>query len=185
MSFGGLFGAVFSPLVSATVDAAQGHTGQALQTASFSGLPYAKHALMGNSSNPDTSANDELGQLYRDEWADYLQRYAPLENQQVGLMSDSANALERQQAVSAVGGQYAGGKPLKELQRQALGYGINLSPQQIQSFKQKANTQQGLDTVNAYNKTSVAQTDRAFGGLGSPYQPGASISKPATLVPGG
>lgn len=129
-------------------------------------------------------ANDELALLYRQEWQDYLQRYAPLENQQVGMMSDSANALERQQAVSAVGSQYANGKPLAEFKRQALGFGATPSATQVQAFNQHSNLQQGLDTVNSYNRTTTNQIDRAFGGIGSPYQPGSSLQKPRNVIGG-
>lgn len=127
-----------------------------------------------------------LAYLYKQQWSNYLQQYAPQENLQLGLVSDAGNALERQQAQAGAAGAYANGQPLAQLKRQALSYGTKISPTQEASFKQKTNLQAGLDQANAYNTTNSQQIDRGFGVIGGgAYNPGASISNPAQLIPGG
>lgn len=139
-------------------------------------------APLPNFNNPES----QLSWLYKQQWSNYLQQYAPQENLQLGLVSDAGNALERQQAQAGAAGAYANGQPLAQLKRQALSYGTKISPTQEASFKQKTNLQAGLDQANAYNTTNSQQIDRAFGVIGQGgYSPGGSVSNPQTIIPGG
>ncbi len=184
MSFLGAFGEIFNPVVSGVVDAAEGHPGEGLQVGLESGLKNFGGMLSG--SSPDLSAQDELANLYKQQWSNYLQQYAPQENLQLGMISDAGNALERQQAVSAAAAPFSNGQGDAQLKRQALAYGTKISPAQMKSFNQSQNLQSGLSQVGAYNNTQNAQTDRAFGVIGQGGTPTpASISNPVSLIPGG
>ncbi len=125
----------------------------------------AAGGLLGNKQNPDTSASDTLANLYQSQWNDYLARFAPLEDMQIQQMSPAANAKERQSAIDAVTGKYQ--NAMGDVQRRANNFGINLTPEELQSYKQRSNTQQALDSTTAYNRTMTVQNDRAYGVLPS------------------
>lgn len=126
-------------------------------------------ALFGGGTTADTSASDQLARLYRTQWAQYLQNFGPLEAAQVGLLGNKQQAQQRQQTLGDNATIYS--KAPSELQRQAFSYGAPLNTEQLQSYKQKLNTQKGLADASAYNSTVNSQTSLAFGGISPQYTP--------------
>lgn len=120
----------------------------------------------------DHTASDTLARLYRDEWSDYQNRLAPLEQQELDLTSPMANKTERENAVSAVDKSY--GQALPQLKQQAFSYGTSLTPAEEQSYSRRSNTQKALDETTAFNRTARVQSDRSWGNIPGGYVPGGS-----------
>lgn len=128
------------------------------------------------SSPHQVSADSTLATLYTQKWEDYVRQFEPEENAQIGLMSNSANEAEKRQGQQAVGASYS--RAPQDYRLQSLGYGQGVTPQAMQSFTQRANTQQGLDKVTSYNRTVQGQQDRFYGSL-TGFGPAVATPSPA------
>lgn len=117
------------------------------------------------------------GALTQAQWADYMERFAPLEGDLMRLVSGQHTGEEIQQAgeYAQMGTQAAQGA----LQRDTERRGIQVTPEQALAVANRSKLQGALDLVGAKNSASRAIADRNFQSMGTLVGMGKGVASTA------
>lgn len=104
------------------------------------------------------SASDQMGQLLRSEWDDYINRYAPYDQKLIALTGDADN----QQAINRARGNVAGSFDVAAgtLQRNNKRLGLSNTADVNQSLNRRTAGARSLAELGAVNKTRLHAQDR-------------------------
>lgn len=125
----------------------------------------------------DTAAQDTLADLYEAEFADYLQRFFPVEKDLIQQMTTGFEELQQEEigrAQRAVARQYANVRGQEG--RRMAGFGLSLRPGSEQDFRRSETSA----LVAARNFAQMRSLDRRqqiiSGGLGSAMTQRSALS---------
>lgn len=121
----------------------------------FGGLSNMRKKLMGGGSDGGGEAARMRAELLRRDFSDWATRYAPIEERLLGLYGNPAERT-RAQASAQQSFHEGFGRSMDAGQRRMQGYGIQLTPDQQQSYDRNAGLSRSLGEVEAYNRTGRA-----------------------------
>lgn len=123
----------------------------------------------GTADRSRTFASDTLGALTRAQYADYLSRFVPFENEQIAYATDQARPdKDAQAAIKTVDTAFDGiaGQTTRRNER----LGLTASPEQMAAIQRNTNLQKGLAEVTGANRAAQQTYDRQnqiFAGTGA------------------
>lgn len=135
------------------------------------GANQVKNALGGGSTNSSTYASDTLAAVTRQQWADYVSTFIPIENQLIKYATDPAvvsNAMsEASQNVNQAFDAQAGAT-----QRNLKGLGVTLSEDEKVAQARSTGLARSLADVGGQNIARDLTTQRQQSILGNPAPQG-------------
>lgn len=113
------------------------------------------------------SMGDTYARLTREMWANYIQNFVPIENE---LIDYATNPDTVTNAVAAAREDVAASFEAQKgsTQRRLFGLGVNLRPDEQESFDRSTEISKSLADVNAANMTARQTRERQQSILGSP-----------------
>lgn len=113
------------------------------------------------------SVGDTYARLTREMWANYIQNFVPIENELIDYATNpetvtNAVAAAREDVASSFQAQKG------STQRRLFGLGVNLRPDEQESFDRSTQISQSLADVNAANMTARQTRERQQSILGNP-----------------
>ncbi len=113
------------------------------------------------------SAQDQYARLTRSMWQNYISNFVPIENELIEYATNpetvtNAVATARQGVASSFQAQQGA------TQRRLFGLGVNLAPDEQQSFERSSAISNSLADVNAANQTARRTRERQQSLLGNP-----------------
>lgn len=111
------------------------------------------HRISGGASpGDDHSASDTLGQLTREQFADYLKRYVPEENMLINYATSPKTITEAGEQAGSIAGAAFDQQP-GMLRRRLSAYGVTPSADQMADISRQSGTQRALSVVDAENRS--------------------------------
>ena len=136
-------------------------------TGLFSPRSIGKGLGLGGSSAPNMSANELYAQFTRDQWANYVNTFIPIENQLIKYATDitlpGQKMAEASADVSAAYAQQAGATA-----RRLQGLGVTLSPEEQAAQQKQFGLSKSLADVQAQNVAGDLTRQRQASILGNP-----------------
>jgi hypothetical protein len=112
-------------------------------------------------------AADTFANLTREQWADYVRNFVPIENQLIDYATDPTKVTEAMtRAIQGV--QSSFGNQEASTARQLRGRGLTLNPDEQAAMNRERNLSQSLAEVGAANIAGQMTLGRQRGILGSP-----------------
>ncbi len=128
----------------------------------------------GKSGGPSgPSANDIFASVTRDQWANYVGTFVPIENQLIKYATDP-NVVSNAMSDAGTGVDQAFAAQQGATQRRLQGLGVQLSPDEQAAQTRSSGLTQGLSKVQAENTARDLTVQRQQSILGSPAPQGAS-----------
>lgn len=125
-----------------------------------------------------TYASDTVAALTREQWADYMKNFVPIENQLIDYATDPTKVTEAMnRGIQGVQSSFANQTGM--LDRQLRGRGLTLNPDEQASMNRERNLSQSLAEVGAANIAGQMTLARQRGVLGAPAP---DISQTAAAV---
>jgi len=125
-----------------------------------------KEALgIGDDDGPP-EASTLRAQIAREQWADYKERFQPIENVLLGYANNPQQYKQeaKDAALGRVGDVY--NRAPEQIERRMTAYGLQVTPQDRGRIQQKTNYQRGLASVQAANMTDRLSEDQLKGIIG-------------------
>ena len=125
---------------------------------------YYSSATRPTDRNSDTYAQDMRAYIARQEYQDYLTRFAPVEQELINSVMGPEQLEERLSAIT-VNNQTARNTAEKNMQMVQGRYGVSQSAQQQQQTKMDLDRTQALSQANGMNQTRTHIFDRNMNAL--------------------
>ncbi len=122
------------------------------------------------SPTPSTAANDQVAQMTRDQWQNYVSTFVPIENQMIKYATDPTLPQQAMQKASGdVNAAYTAqqGATARELS----GLGVTLTPDQQAAQQRSYGLSKSLADVQAQNTAGDLTRQRQQSVLGNPAPP--------------
>jgi hypothetical protein len=126
----------------------------------------------GHSSPTSTVASDTYAALTRQQWANYVQNFVPIENQLIKYATDTA-APEQAMAKASEGVNQSFAAQEAAAQRQLQGLGVELNADERAAQARDYGLSKSLADVNAQNIAGQTTRSRQQSLLGNPAPTGA------------
>jgi len=132
--------------------------------------------LFGVNTGSKTYAGDTFAALTREQWADYVSQFVPLENQLIQYATDPGVVTQSMQKASTNVNQSFDAAEASA-QRRLKGYGVTLTPEEQAAQKREFGLARSLADVQAQGLARDLTTTRQRSVLGNPApQAGANIA---------
>jgi hypothetical protein len=129
---------------------------------------------MGGDDGPKgPTANDIFASVTRDQWANYVQTFIPIENSLIKYATDP-NVVSNAMSDAGTGVDQAFTAQQGATDRRLKGLGVQLSPDEQAAQTRSMGLTQGLSKVQAENTARDLTVQRQQSILGSPVPQGAS-----------
>lgn len=119
-----------------------------------------------------TYAGDSFAALTRQQWADYISTFVPVENQLIQYATDP-NVVRDAMSEASADVNKAFDAQSASTDRRLRGLGIALSPEEMQARKRSESLNRSLTDVGAQNTARELTTRRQQSVLGNPAPQGA------------
>ena len=133
--------------------------------------PGATNAY-GMNSNSKTYASDTFAAVTRQQWADYVNTFVPLENKLIQYATDPGVVTQAMQTAGQ-GVNASFDAQQASTQRQLKGLGVNLSPDEQAAQKRSSGLMRSLADVQAQNTANTLTQQRQQSIIGNPMPTGA------------
>ena len=144
---------------------------------SGTGLPASASPFGSGSSpygydpNSKTYANDTFGAVTRDQWAQYVGTFVPIENQLIKYATDP-NTVSDAMSTASTGVNQAFDAQQGSTQRRLQGLGVSLSPDEQAASTKATGLTRSLADVQGQNTARDLTVQRQQAILGSPAPQG-------------
>ncbi len=126
----------------------------------------------GLNPNSKTYANDMFAAVTREQWANYVNTFVPIENKLIKYAMDPA-VVSDAMADASTGVHQAFAAQEGSTQRRLQGMGVQLSPEEQAAQTRSSGIREGLADVQGQNTAHDLTTQRQQSILGSPVPQGA------------
>lgn len=128
---------------------------------------HAWGVVTGKAPPPPQIASDIYAQLTREQWANYMNTFVPIENQLIQYATDKTQPTQAMaQASEDVNAAY--GAQAGATTRRLSGLGVALTPEEEASAARSTGLSKGLADVGAQNMARDLTIDRQQSILGNP-----------------
>jgi hypothetical protein len=125
----------------------------------------------GINPNSNTYANDVFAAVTREQWANYVNTFVPIENKLIKYATDPT-VVSDAMADASTGVHQAFAAQEGSTNRRLQGMGVSLSPEEQAAQTRSSGLREGLADVQAQNTARDLTTQRQQGILGSPVPQG-------------